>query len=438
MPTIPQQQTIVQYITNVSQTQYTFAFYAPLPTDIQVYYQASNAVPIPSSDILAINSQYTVTYNADPTTGGIITLLFTPTTGYYLTINRMVQASLTTNFSNAQNFNGANLDSALDRLLLLIQQNLNYITERNLSYVINTYLPNATPYTQLPPLPQNYFWVGSGAGVVAAQIATVPSASVLQSMLANNAPGTDGARIVGYYDTILSNATTVDGMLTSLNTTVTNLVSKSFSFINVQVLTGTGTYVPSAGTKYGWVRGVGGGGGAAGCTSAAGQLGIGQGAGGGAYGEAWFVAASIAYACGAAGSGGAVGNPGVDGGTTLFGSGGSILDLGGGSHGTALNSRASSPGFVGIAGGGTAVTAQVGVNGQASLAGLWLSLTQGQSGGGGGSQFGQGGNAVFNTTTNGNNATGYGAGGSGGITIGATNALGGNGSPGVLVVFEFG
>lgn len=213
MPNIPQQQTIVQYIANSAQTQYTFAFYAPLPTDIQVYYQASTALPVPSADILALNSQYTVTYNADPLTGGYITLLFTPVTGYYLTINRQVAASLNVNFANAQNFSGANLDAALDRLLLLCQQNQNYNLQRNLSYIINTYLPNASPYTQLPPLPQNFVWIGSGAGVVAAEISTVPSASVLQSMLANNAPGTDGARLVGFYDQTNGFPTTVDQFL---------------------------------------------------------------------------------------------------------------------------------------------------------------------------------------------------------------------------------
>jgi len=165
---------------------------------------------------LALNSDYTVTFNADPLTGGTITLLFTPTTGYYLTINRQVGASLTTNFSQAQNFNGANLDAALDRLLLLCQQNQNYALQRNLSYVINTYLPDASPYTQLPPLPQNFVWVGSAAGVIAAELAVSPRASVLQSMLANAAPGTDGARIVGYYDTVNSASTTVDAYLTSL------------------------------------------------------------------------------------------------------------------------------------------------------------------------------------------------------------------------------
>jgi len=203
----------VQYITNSAQTQYTFAFYAPLNTDIQVFYQSSTATPIPATDILTLNVDYTVTFNADPITGGFITLLFTPTTGFYLTINRQVMASLNTNFSAAQNFNGANLDAALDRLLLLCQQNQNYALERNLSYIINTYLPNAVPFTQLPPLAQNFIWIGSGSGVVSAQIAMVPSASVLQSMLANNSPGTDGSRIVGYYDQANLFPTTVDQFL---------------------------------------------------------------------------------------------------------------------------------------------------------------------------------------------------------------------------------
>jgi hypothetical protein len=229
MPNIPQQETIVQYVANSSQLAYTFAFYAPLPTDIEVFYQASNATPVPSSDLLALNSQYTVTYNSDPITGGFITLLFTPTTGYYLTINRQVEASLNTSFGNAQAFNGNNLDAALDRLLLLCQQNQNYALQRNLSYVINTYLPDAVPFTQLPPLLQNQVWIGSASGVIAGTIADNPSASILQSMLANNSPGTDGSRIVGYYDSINSSATTVHDYLDTLGSFIADSQIPVFS-----------------------------------------------------------------------------------------------------------------------------------------------------------------------------------------------------------------
>ena len=221
MPNLPQEQTIIQYLANNAQTEYTFAFYAPEQTDIQVFLQAPNATPVPAADILELSTDYTVTYNADPTTGGYITLLVAPTTGWYLTINLQVEASLNTNFANAQTINGANLDAAFDRLLLLCMQNQNYALNRNLSYVINDYLPNNNstlpqPATQLPPLPQNYIWVGSSSGIVAAQLAQVPSASVLQSLLANNSPGTDGARLVGYYDVVNSNPTTVQNFLANV------------------------------------------------------------------------------------------------------------------------------------------------------------------------------------------------------------------------------
>lgn len=427
MPNLPQQQTIVQYIANASQLSYTFAFYAPLPTDIQVYYQASNAIPVPAADILALNSQYTVTYNADPTTGGFITLLFTPTTGFYLTINRQVAASLNTNFANAQNFNGANLDAALDRLLLLCQQNQNYNLQRNLSYVINTYLPNATPYTQLPPLAQNQFWVGSGSGVVAATISTVPSASVLQSMLANNAPSTDGARLVGYYDTVLNNPTTVDAFLTSLNTS-------AFRFIGFQRLTGSGTYTPTTGTKYCWARGIGGGAGGGGATSTLGTFGVGAGGSAGAYGEAWFAAASLSYSVGAAGTGGGAGSPGLNGGTTNLGS---LLGLPGGLGGGATNTQSVNA-FAVAQVGGSPVAGNIQLVGEPGIFG-WCFPSGGLSGQGANSKLGAGGLPVAGANTaNGLNGNGFGSGGSGGLTFGATNALGGNGTAGTIVVFEFG
>jgi hypothetical protein len=223
MPNIPQQQTIVQYVANASQLTYTFAFYAPEVADIQVFYQSPTTPPNPESQELILNVDYSVTFNPDPTTGGTITLLFTPVTGNYLTINLFILASLDVNFGLAQNFNGTNLDNALNRLLMICQQNQNYILYRNLSYLINTYLPNAIPFTQLPPLALNQVWIGGASGVVAATIASNPSASVLQSLLANAANGADGALIVGYYDSLNSNPTTVHAALASLQTNVANV-----------------------------------------------------------------------------------------------------------------------------------------------------------------------------------------------------------------------
>lgn len=235
MPNIPQQQTIVQYLTNGTQTAFTFAFYAPLPTDIQVYSQASTALPNPEADILVLNVNYNVVYNDDPFTGGTINIFVPPPNGNYLTINRMVAASLNTNFAAAQNFNGANLDAALDRLLLLCQQNLNYNLYRNLSYVINTYLPNAVPYTQLPQLQNMEIWMGTGSGVVAVVLEEGADTSVLRSELALANSTTDGASIVGYWDKINLVATTVHAQLDKLSEGGTDVVTDTGTANNILV-----------------------------------------------------------------------------------------------------------------------------------------------------------------------------------------------------------
>lgn len=235
MPNIPQQQTIVQYLTNGTQTAFTFAFYAPLATDIQVYSQASTALPNPEADILVLGVDYTIAFNADPFTGGTINMTVPPPNGNYLTINRMVAASLNTNFAAAQNFNGANLDAALDRLLLLCQQNLNYNLERNLSYVINTYLPNAAPFTQLPELANMQIWMGTSSGVVAVLLEEGADTSVLRSQLALANSTADGASIVGYWDKINLVATTVHAQLDKLSEGGTDVVTDTGTANNILV-----------------------------------------------------------------------------------------------------------------------------------------------------------------------------------------------------------
>jgi microcystin-dependent protein len=136
-----------------------------------------------------------------------------------VTIARDVQASLDVEFSQAQNFSGFTLDAALDKLLLISQQNKSYALQRNLSYVINSYLPESLieASVQIPVLPPGNVWLGAtGGGVIAAFLQQPADVSTLRSELANNAPVTDGATLVGYYDSVNDDATTVDAQLTFL------------------------------------------------------------------------------------------------------------------------------------------------------------------------------------------------------------------------------
>jgi microcystin-dependent protein len=228
MSFLPQQNTIVQYIANGVATQFVVPFFTPLEPDgtpdIAVYSQAQSAPPVPEADIQEWNVAYIYTPNLDPTTGGTITFQpgFIPPNGNVVTIDRVVQASLDVEFSNAQLISGFTLDDAFDRLLLICQQNQTYALQRNISYIINSYLPESdiSLNVQIPVLQPGQIWYGSSNGVIAVTLEQNPNVSTLRSELANNAPGTDGARLVGYYDSVNLNPTTVDAQLTLLTNAV--------------------------------------------------------------------------------------------------------------------------------------------------------------------------------------------------------------------------
>lgn len=250
MTTLPQQDTIKQYVTNGLQDEFVFPFYVPEETDLVVYVTPSGQDPIPDSDIQVLNVDYTVTFYADPpdTTGGYITFVTAPANGATITLVRDVQASLTVNFSNATTFNGANLDDALERLLLLIQQNKTYATQRNLSYIVNDYIPDPTNTAQIPLLGDGQIWQGSGSdgAVIAVDLEENPDVSTLRSELANQSPGTDGAGLVGYYDTVNAVPTTVRAFLNNL---VPFIQDNSVAFRPGMLMDYAGTATPD-----GWLQ----------------------------------------------------------------------------------------------------------------------------------------------------------------------------------------
>ncbi len=220
MSDLPQQDTIIQYVADGVTNEYVFAFYVPQDIDIAVYVTLEDATPIPEDDIQELGVDYTVSHNVDPITGG--TVIFAvghiPPLGSTITFSRDIAASLNVEFSDAQNFSGQNLDNALDRLLLLIQQNKTYALQRNLSYRVNSYLPSIEENTQVQPLQPNYIWMGGpDGGVITALLEENPDVSTLRSELANDSPGTDGARLVGYYDSVNTVGTTVRAFLANLS-----------------------------------------------------------------------------------------------------------------------------------------------------------------------------------------------------------------------------
>ena len=208
--------------------------------------------------------------------------------------------------------------------------------------------------------------------------------------------------------------------------------------INVQFLTsGTGaTYTATAGTRSVLVKGWGGGGGGGGSVGNASGSAVAAGGGAGGYFEYFYSNPTTAtYTIGGGGAGGTAGNnAGSTGGTTTF-SVNSLSATGGVGGGGGANVAAT--GFLMTLGGagGAGTNGLFNSSGSAGSAGLNISGTALSGAGAPAGEYGAGG-ASKNTTGAGNAATGIGAGGSGAISS-TSSAAGGNGSAGLIIVYEF-
>jgi hypothetical protein len=210
------------------------------------------------------------------------------------------------------------------------------------------------------------------------------------------------------------------------------------------VFQGTTTYTPANGTRALFVECFGAGGGGGGCATAATNAAAAGGGGSGAYSAVWLTGAQVkaSFSCvvGAGGAGGVAGaNNGSVGTDTTFDSA-SVCTGKGGLGGIAVTVTVG-PVVGGVGGAGGAAASGVGdvkMDGAAGSEGYMLAAAQASSGDGGGGWMGQGKGQGRKTQGAGSNAGNYGAGGGGGcILSGGASVAGGNGSNGLIRVWEF-
>jgi hypothetical protein len=155
---------------------------------------------------------------------------------------------------------------------------------------------------------------------------------------------------------------------------------------------------------------------------------------------------SATYTVGAAGAGGAAGNnSGSLGGDTSFTTAGAVTYKAGGG-GQGLSGGAQAPpifAFNNPAGATATVGGDLAVPGGYATQGVGVATDKVFSGNGGGSQFGQttsGANLYSgNSSIPGTIGNGFGSGGTGAVAAGTGSAkAGGNGAPGIIVIWEYG
>lgn len=208
------------------------------------------------------------------------------------------------------------------------------------------------------------------------------------------------------------------------------LAATAGRLLNIQVITATGTYKPTAGATKALAIITGAGAGASGCTAVNKNTGIFAGAGGGAGATAmhFFTINAVSYAVtvGLGGKGGLGQVAGESGGQSSLN--GAVAN--GGQPGTAAIDGRSSPGGSGGSATGGIMQIAGGTGSDGQLSDYLICGDGGTSFWGGG---GRAGNAA------GINGSAWGSGGGGAYDVGFTNTAfkGGDGKEGVIVIYEF-
>ncbi|HDZ9352770.1 TPA: hypothetical protein RUZ49_005319, partial [Klebsiella pneumoniae] len=236
---------------------------------------------------------------------------------------------------------------------------------------------------------------------------------------------------------VLDNGNTAQ-ILANLKTGMTALTPGRL--LNVQVFYNSGIYNPTPGTKKVIVEMVGGGGGGAGSRAAAsGNISVGGAGGAGSYAKGQFTQnfSGVQITVGTKGAGGTSSGPyASDGGTSSFGS---LITAAGGSAGQSAGPTNSFPfsTVAAVVSAGANGANIIGTPGQGASASIAVSAAVVTESPGGSSQFGAGG---FITAFNakGVNGSGYGAGGGPSKVNGGNAAVaGGDGSQGLVIVWEY-
>lgn len=212
MTTLPPQSTINQYIADGTQTQFDYHYLILLDDDMDVYVTPPHQEPA-KTDLMTTG--FTVT-NKGHEDGGSVLFDTAPKANALITLIRHVKPELQTAFKNARNFSGAALDNALQRLLLLIQQNTTQIETKVLRYLQNALMSNPAQNI-LPKLNDGDIWKRVGDSIINVQLAENPDVGTLRSELNSATEGSDGARLVGYYnDRLVPKQSSVDAALSTL------------------------------------------------------------------------------------------------------------------------------------------------------------------------------------------------------------------------------
>lgn len=229
MATVPEQQKPTKIVATAGQTIFTYPFQILEASAITVWLTPVDQTPDPTADLLVLDQDYTVN-GVGNETGGQVILINPADAGDIITEERNTIIQRATDFSVAGEFTADAINLALNRLIQIDQEIQNDLDLRALTYQPTDVLGDNREDNILPVLEPNSgnkisIWSkAAGGALVALQIDEGDDVNTLRSELASQTNGSDGALLVGYFDSI-GGGKTVKTKLDELSTAPTDLAA---------------------------------------------------------------------------------------------------------------------------------------------------------------------------------------------------------------------
>jgi hypothetical protein len=199
-----------QYLASAGQTIFTYSFPIFEETDLGVYLTPVGFPPDDANQKLIVNTDYTIT-DVGAEAGGTIVLTVPATLNDRITIRREMLYNRTQNYANFTDFNVEVFNRDFNRLWMMGQENRMMIEKFLAKYQNSILFDDAN--LKLPGLAEGQIWKMVSGGIASVTPIEEPDITTLRSELANDQPGTDGARLIGFYDAVLGGITVHDALI---------------------------------------------------------------------------------------------------------------------------------------------------------------------------------------------------------------------------------
>ncbi len=193
-----------QYTASAGEKIFAYTFEIFSAADVRVYQTLDGQTPNPTIDLLTLGADYTVQNVGSD--NGTITLIVGATALDTITIESAVIQDQTVNFKVGGKFSPDQVEFVIDKLTALIQENSADLSNRGLQYEVTDQLATSNKDNILPKLATKTtgkipIWSkNESSQLIATEIDENADASTLRTDLANDGSGTDGARLVGYFN----------------------------------------------------------------------------------------------------------------------------------------------------------------------------------------------------------------------------------------------